>query len=331
MTVQQSARTSTIAIVQQPPVLLDLASALQAAAGYVAEAASAGAQLVVFPETWLTGYPAWVFGMAGWRDETAQRWYARLLAESPVLGSEGELDDDLAPLRQAAQEAEVTIVMGLNERARRAAGTLYNSLITIGPDGRTLNLHRKLVPTHTEKIVWGQGDGAGLAVVDTPAGRVGGLICWEHWQPLARQALHAQDEEIHVAAWPDVPEIHHIASRSYAFEGRCFVVCAGQILAVDDVPEDLRDAYRRGVGPDAAEDGLLFEGGSGIVGPDGEWLAPPLVGAPGVIVHTIDLSQRDAQHHDLDVVGHYSRPDVFELTVHKRRLGSGVEFDDSER
>lgn len=318
--------TVTVAIVQHPPAVLNLAESLRRAAGHIADAASRGAKLVVFPETWLGGYPAWVFGLAGWRDEVAQHWYGRLLAESPVIDDSPK--DDLAVLRDAARESDVTVVMGLNERAGRASGTLYNSLITIGPDGMTLNLHRKLSPTHTERIVWGAGDAAGLRVVDTPVGRIGGLICWEHWNPLARQALHAQEEQIHVASWPDVPEMHHIASRSYAFEGRCFVLCAGQYLTTDDIPAELLEAYRAGVGPDAPEQGMLFDGGSGIVGGDGSWLVEPLIGEAGTIVASIDLSLRDAQQHDLDVAGHYARPDVLQLTVDRRRQGSGVSFQD---
>jgi predicted amidohydrolase len=319
-------RTSTVAIVQHPPAVLDLAESLNRAVGHIADAAQNGAQLVVFPETWLTCYPAWVFGLAGWRDEEAQHWYGRLLAESPVVGP-GE-DDDLAPLREAARQHGVTVVMGLNERAGRASGTLYNSLITIGSDGSTLNLHRKLSPTHTERIVWGAGDAAGLRVVDTEAGRVGGLICWEHWNPLARQALHAQEEQLHVASWPDIPEMHHIASRSYAFEGRCFVLCAGQLLTTDDVPGELLQAFRAGVGPDAPEQGMLFDGGSAIAGPDGSWVVEPLTGEAGTIIATLDLAERDAQQHDLDVAGHYARPDALQLSVDRRRLGSGVSFRD---
>lgn len=136
---------------------------------------------MVFPETWLTCYPAWVFGVAGWRDEIAQGWYRTLLEQSPVIDQDGATDDELAPLRDAARSNAVTVVMGLNERA----------------------------------------------------GRVGGLVCWEHWNPLARQALHAQDEQIHVAAWPDIPEMHQLAARTYAFEGRCFVVSAGHYSRPD--------------------------------------------------------------------------------------------------
>ena len=328
MTLCRSVHETTIAIIQHPPAVLDLEESLTRAVRHIADAAARGAQLVVFPETWLTCYPAWVFGLAGWRDETAQGWYRTLLEQSPIVGEPGSANDDLEPLREAARSNSVTIVMGLNERAGRESGTLYNSLITIGLDGSTLNLHRKLSPTHTERIVWGAGDGAGLRVVETPAGRVGGLVCWEHWNPLARQALHAQDEQIHIAAWPDVPEMHHIASRSYAFEGRCFVICAGQYLTTDDVPFELLAAYRQGVGPDASKRGILFDGGSGVVGPDGSWVADPVFGAARTIMATIDLGVRNAHSHDLDVVGHYSRPDVLTLSVNRRRQPGGVTFED---
>jgi nitrilase len=317
---------TTVAIVQHPAVVLDLDESLNRAAAYIAEAAADGASVVVFPETWLTCYPAWVFGLAGWRDADARRWHARLLRESPVLDHDGGTADDVALVRRAASDAGVTVVMGMNERADRAGGSLYNSLLTIGPDGQTLNLHRKLSPTHTERIVWAAGDGAGLRVVDTPGGRVGGLVCWEHFNPLARHALHAQNEEIHVAAWPDSPEAHHIAARSYALEGRCFVVSAAQVISTRDVPPDLLDAYRAGVGPDAPTDGLLFDGGSHIVGPDGSWIVEPVVGEARIIVATLDLDRRYEELLDLDVAGHYARPDVFRLSVDRSRRESGVRF-----
>lgn len=315
----------TVAIIQHPPAVLDLAVSLERAAGHVADAAAQGAQLVVFPETWLTCYPSWVFGLAGWDDDVARSWYARLLTQSPVLDPQDGVDD-LRPLREAASAAGVTVVMGLNERASRSSGTLYNSLVTIGPDGSTLNVHRKLTPTHTERIVWGAGDAAGLRVVDTPVGRVGGLVCWEHWHPLARQAMHAQHEQIHVAAWPDMPEMHQLAARTYAFEGRCFVLSAAQYLHTDDIPPELLPAYRAGVGPNTPEQGLLFPGGSGVIGPDGAWVKRPLTGEPGVVLATIDLGEREARSHDLDVVGHYARPDVFDLTITRRRTDSGVSW-----
>jgi len=318
---------TTVAIVQHPPALLDLQESVRRAVGHITEAAQAGANLIVFPETWLTCYPAWVFGLAGWRDTEAQHWHARLLEQSPTLDHVGG-DDDLDPIRKAAAECGTTVVLGLNERAGKASGTLYNSLVTIGSDGSTLNLHRKLTPTHTERIVWAAGDGAGLLVVDTPSGRVGSLICWEHFNPLARQALHAQNEEIHIAAWPDMPESHRIAARSYALEGRCFVLSAGQIVSTDDLPADLLDAYRAGVGPEAPQAGLLFDGGSSIVGPDGTWVVEPVFGEARTVIATLDIARRYEETLDLDVAGHYARADVFQLSVDRSRRGSGVTFMD---
>lgn len=317
---------SKIAIVQHPAALLDLNESLHRAADHISAAAATGATLVVFPETWLTCYPAWVFGLAGWRDQTAQSWHARLLNESPVLDNDGGVDDDVALLRDAARNAEVTVVIGLNERPHRNSGSLYNSLLTIGTDGHTLNLHRKLTPTHTERNVWTAGDGAGLRVVDTPVGRVGGLVCWEQFSPLARQTLHAQNEEIHVAAWPDYPESHQIASRSYALEGRCFVISAAQFVSTDDMPTELLDAYRAGVGPEAPSNGLLFDGGSSVVGPDGSWIVEPQFGEAGIITAVLDLNMRYQESMDLDLAGHYARPDVFQLSVDRSRRNSGVHF-----
>lgn len=319
-----------VALVQQPPRVLDATETMRRGARHVADAAERGAQLIVFPETWVSCYPAWAFGAAGWDDPLARDWHARLLADALVLGSASDADDDLAPLRQAAQRNATTVVVGINERPSPTSGTVYNSLVTIGPAGTLLNVHRKLTPTHTERIVWGEGDGAGLRVLDTAIGRVGGLICWEHFHPLARQALHAQDEQIHIAAWPDMPEMHHVASRMYAAEGRCFVLAAGQYLTVDDVPDDLLGLFRAGVGPGIGDAHVLFDGGSGVIGPDGAWIVPPVRGEATTIHAILPLHERDRMSLDLDVAGHYSRSDVFDLRVDRRRRAS-AHFTDGER
>ena len=221
----------TVAIVQQPRRSSISRAALERAASHIAEAATrrpAGR----LPEAWLTCYPAWVFGMAQWDDPSARggtpRCSHRVRSSRPPPAP-ADRSTTICSRCGRPRPSRVTVVMGMNERAGRGSGTLYNSLVTIGPDGRTTNLHRKLTPTHTERIVWGAGDAAGLDVCETPIGRVGGLICWEHWNPLARQALHAQQEQIHIAAWPDFAGDPPLAARSYAFEGRCFVLSAAQV------------------------------------------------------------------------------------------------------
>ena len=303
-----------VAVVQQPPAVLDLAAGVDRAVAAVAAASADGAQLVVFPETWLTGYPAWVFGLAGWDDAEARRWYGRLLDQCPAVDG-----PELDPLRAAARRHGVLVAIGLNERAGAAGGSVFNTLLYLDRDGATLGVHRKLVPTHTERIVWAPApDASGLQVHDTEVGRVGGLVCWEHWQPVIRQALHAQHEQVHLALWPDMTEMHGLAARTYAFEGRCFVVSAAQYLTADDVPDDLREAYRLGVGPGTPATGTWFPGGSGVAGPDGSWVTAPLFGRPGTVHAELDLALTAAYKHDLDVAGHSSRADLFTLTVDRR-------------
>ncbi len=311
--------TVDVALVQQPSVFFDLEAADAVAAGHVRDAAAAGASLVVFPEVWFGGYPAWVFGRAGWQDPVAKRWYARMLETSPVLGAHDDLDDDLRAVRQAAADAGVTVVLGVNERSAPHGGTLYNSLVTIDERGHLANVHRKLTPTHAEKLVWAPGDGAGLRAVETGAGRIGGLVCWEHWNPLARQAMHEQHEQVHVAVFPDAPPSHQLAARSYAFEGRCYVLLAAAHVSVQDLPDELVDDFRRGADPARADEDVLFDGGSAVAAPTGEWLVPPVVGDATTIHATLDLSLLQGEKLDMDLAGHYQRPDVFAFDVDRGR------------
>lgn len=304
--------TVSVAIVQDR-VAESLDQGLEHTRALTAEAASAGASLVVFPETWLPGYPVWLDvcrDVALWDHAPTKEVFARYRAESvDVSGASG------IALARIAADSGVTLVAGVSERVASGpgSGTLYNALLTYGPDGELLNHHRKLVPTYTERMVWGPGDGHGLRAVDTPAGRVGGLVCWEHWMPLARQALHVSGEDIHVAAWPTVHERLQLASRHYAFEGRCFVLAAGSLMPASALPHALeRDPVRAPTG-----DTMVMRGGSAIIGPDGQYIVPPVYDEPAILTATLDTAALDAERMTLDVAGHYGRPDVFEFDVRR--------------
>ena len=302
-----------VGLIQSSPVFMNLEASLSKAVKQIGEAASRGAKLVVFGETWLAGYPAWLDycpDAALWNHEPTKQVYARMRQNSLVVpGHETEL------LAKAAGENKAAVIIGVNERVEKGAGngTLYNSLLTFSEDGELVNHHRKLIPTYTERLVWGQGDGDGLDGADTAAGRVGGLICWEHWMPLARQVMHNAGEQIHVSVFPTVHEMHQIASRHYAFEGRCFVLAVGLIMKIQDLPSELKT-------PDALIqnlDGFLLRGGSAIIAPDGRYIAGPVFDEEVILTAEIDFSEIDKEKMSLDVSGHYSRPDVFDLNLKK--------------
>jgi len=200
-------------------------------------------------------------------------------------------------------------VIGVNERVDSGPGngTLYNSLLTISEDGQLGNHHRKLVPTYTERLVWGNGDGRGLEAVPTSAGRVGGLICWEHWMPLARMAMHNSGEHIHVAVWPTVHELHQLASRHYAFEGRCFVLAVGLMMPAEDLPRELRE----GAALLSGGSQWIERGGSAIIGPDSRYILDPVFDREELLVSDLDLTQIGRELMTFDVSGHYARPDLF--------------------
>lgn len=299
----------------QAEVAPDLASGLDLTRELAGRAARGGAGLVVFPETWLPGYPAWLDvcrDVALWNHEPVKRVFARMAANSVVVSGESG-----GALARIAREHRITLVVGVTERidADIGRGTLYNALLTYGPDGALLNHHRKLVPTYTERMVWGNGDAQGLGAVETPAGRVGGLICWEHWMPLARQAMHESGEDIHVAVWPTVHEMHQVASRQYAFEGRCFVIAAGSLMRGRALPDELEPHPDRVASPEQ----FVLRGGSAIVGPDGAYLAGPVYEEACILTAEIELSRVREEAMSLDVAGHYSRPDCLTLTVTRSR------------
>jgi nitrilase len=204
-----------------------------------------------------------------------------------------------------------------NERIQDAPGhgTLYNSLLFFGPEGRLINHHRKLVPTYSERLVWGQGDSSGLRCVKIHGTNIGGLICWEHWMPMARQHMHNMGEEVHVAVWPTAHEMHQIASRHYAFEGRCFVLAAGQIMRASSLPAGLKPFEQ------LAPETLVGRGGSAIIAPDGRYIAGPTFDDETILYATVDLREIDRESMTLDVSGHYSRPDVFQFKVVRPERG----------
>jgi len=306
--------TTRVAIVQAEPAD-SLADAIARTRELTSEAARAGATLVVFPETWIPGYPAWldVCRDAGlWDHAPVKRVFARMAENSIVVRGESG-----TALGEIARAHSVTLVVGVTERvdAGVGRGTWYNALLTFGPDGALLNHHRKLMPTYTERMVWGLGDAQGLQAVATAAGRVGGLICWEHWMPLARQAMHDSGEDIHVAVWPNVHEMVQIASRQYAFEGRCFVLAAGSLLRAANLPPELEPH------PDRVTSASQFvlRGGSAIIGPNGAYVAGPVFDEPCILTAELDLDLVREELMSLDVAGHYSRPDCLELRVTRTR------------
>jgi predicted amidohydrolase len=287
--------TFTAAAVQAAPVFLDREASVDKACELIAAAGGAGASLIVFPETWIPGYPFWHTSPNVFSGETfAHLW--KNAVEIPSTSTNR--------LARAARKANAYVVIGINERDTVSRGTLFNTLLYIGPDGEIVRRHRKLMPTFTERTIWGFGDGSDLELLETPLGRLGGLICWEHEMTLAKYALYAQGEQVHCAVWPAYSmQNQHIdfGMRQYAFEGACFAVSACGVVTPGSLPE------RLGGGRVAAN------GGSAIVGPNGEYLAGPLYDAEEILYAEIDLEATIREKHSRDVAGHYARPDVFQL------------------
>jgi nitrilase len=310
-----------VAVIQATPIPFAVADGLAKAHALARDAIAAGAEIIAFGETFIGGYPIWLDEApgAGLWDDPGTKALHRLLLNQAIC----EGDARLAPLQRLADESGALISLGLHERRR---SSLYNNQTLFRPNDTPLS-HRKLVPTHGERLIWARGDGATLAVHEAAWGNVGSLICWEHWMPLARAAMHAQQEIVHIASWPTVRESHAIASRHYAFEGRCFVLAAGLVQWRDDLLDGLK---RVGGNADAAAliktipDGQRIHGQSMIAAPDGRILAQAGTGEETIIAD-IDVSEIGAALAALDTDGHYSRPDIFELRVN-RQSTDGVVF-----
>jgi nitrilase len=299
----------TVACVQAEPVALDREATIDKLAGVTAEAAAAGAQLVVLPEAFVPAYPSsvWAKFLAGWADPRAKAAYARLAREAVEIP--GPAADRMGEI---AREHEVWLVVGVTERDPGRPGTLFNTLLYFSPEGELALRHRKLVPTNHERLVWGPGDGGGLRALETPLGRVGGLICWENYMPLARFALYESGVEIYLAATADDGDAWQATLVHLARESRAFVVAPAHFQRPSAYPDDfpLRQAF----------DGLdvIGRGGSAILGPDGAYLAGPLYGEEGILYAELDPARLDEERQRFDPAGHYHRPDVLRLKVRAR-------------
>ncbi len=312
----------TVAIIQESPYVLDKKRTIEKAVEIINSVAAKGAQLIVFPEAFIPGYPAWIWRLRPGGDwGTCEELHRRLLNNAIDLSS-----DDLTPILNAAADNKVTLVCGINERDHtNSQSTIYNTALTIDSHGQIINHHRKLMPTNPERMVWGFGDGYGLNVCNTPVGRIGSLICWENYMPLARYALYSQGVEIYIAPTYDSGDAWTGTMQHIAREGKCWVLSCGVALQRSDLPKDfpnLDQLY-------PADEDWVNPGDSLVVSPTGEIVAGPLTKEKGHLLVDIDVDLATSSKRALDVAGHYSRPDVFTLQVDKARQ-SPVHFNNDD-
>jgi nitrilase len=301
-----------VAVIQKPPVLLDRENTLAKVVGTIEEAAANEASLVVFPEAFVPGYPTWIWRLRPGDDMAlTDEIHARLRENAVDLAG-----PCLQPVRDVAAQYGVTTVLGVHEIDTKYSGTtLFNTVVVIGPDGSILNRHRKLMPTNPERMVWGMGDASGLRVVDTPVGRIGCLICWENYMPLARYALYAQDIEIHIAPTWDMGDSWIASMKHIAREGGCWVIGTATALRGSDIPENFpgrNDLFR--------PDEWINDGDAVVVKPTGAIVAGPLTRDTSILYADIDVDIARRARRALDVCGHYSRPDIFSFSVNRKPL-----------
>jgi nitrilase len=297
----------TAAAIQATPAFLDRDATVERSEKLIHEAATNGAGLMVFPETFVPGYPDWVWRVPAWEGPSGEL-YERLLDNAVVVP--GPVTEALG---RAAKRAKAFVSMGVNERDPTGS-TLYNTQLYFGPDGRLLAKHRKLMPTGGERLVWGMGDGSTLEVIDTPFGRLGGLTCWENYMPLARYAMYAKGIDVWCAPTWDNSDGWTSTLRHIALEGRVFVIGVAPLLRGSDVPDHVPGRQEVWGG----EDDWMCRGGTAIVGPGGDLLAGPLMEEEGILYTELDAATARRSRAEFDPVGHYSRPDVFRLSIDDR-------------
>ncbi len=297
-----------VAVVQATPVFLNRAATVDKACGLIATAAREGARLIVFPESFIPAYPDWVWTVPSGEEEVHNELYAELLENAVAIPS-----DATDALCRAAQQAHAYVVMGMSERNVEASGaSLYNTLLYIDDQGKIMGKHRKLVPTGGERLVWAQGDGSTLQAYDTSLGKLGGLICWENYMPLARYSMYAWGTQIYVAATWDRGQPWLSTLRHIAKEGRVYVLGCCMAMRKDDIPDHFAVKQKFY----ASADEWINVGDSAIVNPEGFFIAGPVRHKEEILYAELDPRQMRGPKWMLDVAGHYARPDVFELVVH---------------
>ena len=311
--------TTKVAVIQKPPVLLDRQKTIERALDSIDEAVGEGAELLVFPEAYIPGYPTWGWRLRPGGDMALSGEIHAGLRQNAVDLARG----DLQAVQDAAKKLSVSVVLGVSELDSQFSGTtLFNTVVVIGPEGEILNRHRKLMPTNPERMIWGPGDASGLRVVDTPAGRLGTLICWEAYMPLARYALYAQDIEIFVAPTWDTSDTWLASMRHIAMEGGCWVISTGTAIQGGDVPDDFPERDKL-----FDDEEWINVGNAVVVKPMGEVIAGPLNKEKGILYAEIDKEAARRARRSFDVSGHYARADILSLSVDRRAL-EPVTFSD---
>ncbi len=308
-----SKKTVRVAVVQAAPILFERQGTLEKSIKLIRETAANDAHLVLFPEAFIPAYPRGLsFGTVVGHRKPKGRDLWQIYWENciDVPGPETQ------QLGEAAHEAGIYLAMGVVERdSQFSKGTLYCTTLYFGPDGSLLGTHRKLKPTAAERLIWGEGDGSTLTAIDTEFGKIGGLICWENYMPLARMAMYAKGVELYLAPTADSRDTWQATLRHIACEGRCFVLGCNQFVTKDMYPPEMP-----GIEELADQPEIMCRGGSAIVSPLGDVIAGPLYDGEGILYADLSMADVARGKFDFDVVGHYARPDIFELKINEKPL-----------